>query len=300
VPASFLVISLISLTLVSATGVLAPVQAQAGNSVWTDRSAYGVGEVVTIHVSPPVMTGVGKWLIVWKPDYSSMRIDFQFQPDSEIADSATVTADQPGHWRVELWSWIVYPGAPETLLATCTFDVQDTTPIPAVTVNSKTIFNAQLSGPRVKVDRRCHVTPFSLELQQGKHKFTAPSSTYVAGVRYNFARWEDETGTVSTSKSLTYNVQPGMTLYAVYGPKQYKLTLNVKDASTRKLVVGATVEVTGTYPNQHFILTTDSRGKVTFNGIYAGQTLTITITKDEYQPFTTTIFLKRNTTYKAY
>jgi hypothetical protein len=178
---------------------------------------------------------------------------------------------------------------------------------PTVQVNSKTIFGDEFSGLRVKVERResghrrttTLATPFSVELQ-GLYKLTAPSSKSVNGVKYYFARWEDGSGTVvSTSKSLRYDVQYGTTLYAVYGPKQYKLTVYVKDTSTRKPVVGATVEVTGTYPNQHFILTTGSRGKVIFNSIYP-QTLTITITKDGYQPFTTTIILRRNTTYRVY
>jgi hypothetical protein len=181
-------------------------------------------------------------------------------------------------------------------------------PPTVVTVKSKNIFDKEFSGVRVKVEwresghrrTRTLATPFSLEMQ-GLRKFTAPSTVRVGGVQYRFAHWEDETGaTLSGSRSLSYNVQSGKTFYAVYGPKQYKLTVYVKDISTRKPVVGATVEVTGTYPDQHFTLTTNSRGKVIFNGIYGGQMLTITITKDGYQPFTTTIFITRNTTYRAY
>jgi hypothetical protein len=181
-------------------------------------------------------------------------------------------------------------------------------PMPVVTMKSKTIFHDEFSGVRVKVEwresghrrRTTLTTPFSVELL-GLYKFTAPSSTYVNGGKQYFERWEDESGGVlTTSKSLTYDVQSGKTFYAVYGPKQYKLTVYVKDIGTRKPVVGATVEVTGDYPNQHFILTTNSRGKVIFNGICARQWLTVTITKDGCQPFTVRIFFTRNTTYRAY
>jgi hypothetical protein len=287
--------------------VLAPAQAQGENSVWTDKSVYGVGEVVTMHISPPVMIGVGKWLIVWKPDDSWMRIDFQIQPGSEIADSATVTADQPGQWRVELWGQIVYPGATASLLATCTFEVHDTTPIPVVTVKSKTIFGDDFSGVRVKVEwresghrrTRTLATPFSLDPPaQGLYKFTATSTVRVGGVQYRFDHWDDETGTISGSRSLSYNVQSGKTLYAVYGPRKYTLTVEVKDLTTRAWVPGATVEVTQL--GHTYVGTTSSRGRVRFTGIYAGQPVTVTITKDGYQPFTTTITITRNRTYRAY
>jgi hypothetical protein len=178
-----------------------------------------------------------------------------------------------------------------------------------VTVKSKTIFGDEFSGVGVKIRwresgrmrTRTLSTPSSLDLQPGLYKFTAPSRVRVDGVSYRFARWEDETGaTLSGSTSLSYNLQSGKTFYAVYGPKQYKLTVYVKDVTTRKPVVGATVEITGDYPDQHFILTTNSRGKAVFNRIFGGQWLTVTIAKDGYQPLTVSIFFTRNTTHRAY
>jgi hypothetical protein len=268
---------------------------------------YGVGEVVTMHISPPVMTGVGKWLIVWKPDYSWARIDFQ--PGSEIADSATVTADQPGQWRVELWGQIVYPGEPATLLATCTFEVQDRTPIPVVTVRSKTIFDEEFSGVRVRVQwresghrrTRTLATAFSLDPSaQGLYKFTAPSTVRVGGVQYRFAHWEDETNTkVSGSRTLSYEVQPGKTLYAVYGPRQYRLTVEVRDTATRARVPGATVEVTQL--GQTYTAVTNSRGRAVIGGIYAGQTFTLKVfVNGELRYVKPDTVLTRNTTLRLY
>jgi len=285
--------------------VLAPGQAQGESSVWTDNSVYGVGEIVTIHISPPVMTGVGKWLIVWKPDDSWMRIDFQIPPGSEMADSATVTADQPGQWRVELWGQVVYPGPTASLLATCTFEVYDTTPIPVVTVASKTIFGDEFSGLGVKVERRqpghrlrtTLATPFSLELQ-GLCKFTAKSTTTVGAVRYRFAYWEDETGAIlSGSRTLYYDIQSAKTFYAVYGPRQYRLTVEVRNATGAR-VPGATVEVTQL--GQTYMAVTNSRGKSVIGGIYAGQPFSLRIIIDGSVRHQETLTITRNTRYSVY
>jgi hypothetical protein len=120
----------------------------------------------------------------------------------------------------------------------------------------------------------------------------------VDGVKYYFARWEDESGAVlSKSKSLTYEVKSGKTLSAVYGPKQYKLTVYVKDTSTRTPLAGAAVQVT--YMGQTLVATTNSRGRVVFAGIYAGQTFKLRIIIDGNMRYETTLTLTRNTTYRA-
>jgi hypothetical protein len=62
-------------------------------------------------------------------------------------------------------------------------------------------------------------------------------------VRYYFARWDDGAGNVlSGSKTLYYGVQSDGTIHAVYGPRQYRLTVELKVSGAR--VPGATVEVT--------------------------------------------------------
>jgi hypothetical protein len=164
-------------------------------------------------------------------------------------------------------------------------------------VRSNSILGMELSGIKVKVDRSYYSTPFSLGLQ-GKHKFKAPSTTFVDRVKYYFARWEGESGaTVSKSASFAYNVQSGKTLYAVYGPKQHKLTLYVNDLNARKAIPGATVQLS--YQGQSLEATTDTRGKVVFGGIYAGQPVTVTITMNGCQSCTTTLTLSRNTKYRV-
>jgi hypothetical protein len=170
---------------------------------------------------------------------------------------------------------------------TCTFRDENPAGLqPAV--KSKTIFGDEFSGVRVKVQwresrhmrTRTLSTPSSLDLQPGLYKFTAPSTARVNGVQYRFDHWEDETGAISGSRSLSYNVQSGKTLYAVYGPRKYTLTVEVKDLTTRAWVPGATVEVTQL--GHTYVGTTSSRGRVRFTGIYAGQPVTLTITKDGY------------------
>jgi hypothetical protein len=166
-------------------------------------------------------------------------------------------------------------------------------------VRSNSILGNELSGIRMKVGRSYRYTPFSLEGLHGVHRFTAPASTSVNGVKYYFVRWEDELGAVlSRNKSLTYDVKSGRTLYAVYGPKQYKLTVYVKDTSTRNPVAGATVQVI--YLGQTLVSTTNSRGKVVFAGIYAGQPFTLKITVNGEVRYQVTLTITRNTTHRAY
>jgi Zn-dependent metalloprotease len=169
-------------------------------------------------------------------------------------------------------------------------------------VRSKTIFGLEFSGVRVKVEgqqsgrrwRTTLATPFSLELQ-GPYKFTAPNTVRVGAVKYYFAGWEESGRIISTSKSMTYLVQPGKTLYAVYGPKQYKLTVEVKMSGAR--VPGATVEVTQL--GKTYTAVTNSRGKAIITGIYAGQPFSLKITVNGEVRYQVTLTITKNTTHRA-
>jgi hypothetical protein len=176
---------------------------------------------------------------------------------------------------------------------------------PPPQVKSKTIFDNEFSGVRVKVEwresghrrTRTLATPFSLDLRQGLYKFTAPSTVRVGGVQYRFAHWEDETRAIlSGSRTLSYNVQPGKTLYAVYGPRQYRLTVEVKVSGAR--VAGATVEVTQL--GHTYTAVTNSRGKAVIGGIYAGQPFNLKITINGIVRYERTLTITKNTTYRAY
>jgi subtilisin family serine protease len=185
------------------------------------------------------------------------------------------------------------------------FVVEPSTPM----VKSKTIFGDEFAGVRVKVEwresghrrRTTLPTPFSLELM-GQYKFTAPSTVRVGGVQYRFAHWEDEAGAIlSGSRTLSYDVQPGKTLYAVYGPRQYRLTVDVRD-STGARVPYATVEVEYVNPTigQRYTAVTNSRGRAVIRGIYAGQPFDLRIVVDGVERFHATLTITRNTTYRAY
>jgi hypothetical protein len=174
-------------------------------------------------------------------------------------------------------------------------------------LRSKTIFGDDLSGLRVKVEwresghrrRMTLVTPFSLDPSaQGLYKFTAPSTVRVGGVQYRFAHWEDETRAIlSGGRTLSYNVQPGKTLYVVFGPRQYRLTVDVKNATGAR-VAGATVEVT--MLGHTYTAVTNSRGKAIIRGIYAGQPFDLKITINGVVRYERTLTITRNTTHRAY
>jgi hypothetical protein len=85
-------------------------------------------------------------------------------------------------------------------------------------------------------------------------------------------------------------------LYAVYGPRQYRLTVEVKVSGAR--VAGATVEVTQL--GQTYTAVTNSRGKAVIGGIYAGQPFNLKITINGIIRYETTLTITRNTTYRAY
>jgi len=166
--------------------------------------------------------------------------------------------------------------------------------LPQVTVKSKSTLGTEFSGAKITVDKKYYMTPFSLMLQ-GKHSFTAPSSVTVSGVSYKFARWEDESGnTLSTRTSLSYTVQSSKTLYAVYSPPQYSVTVYGYDATTRKALSGASVYLDG-----NLVGTTGSRGYFVVEGVYPGAH-TFTIRMNGYLDYTTTITVSRSTTLKAY
>jgi hypothetical protein len=174
---------------------------------------------------------------------------------------------------------------------TCTITNDDV----RVTVKSKTpvkVADPEFSGVKVTVDRSSYATAFSLMLS-GTHTFKAPSTVKINGITYRFARWEDGRGTVvSTQTSLTHSIQTSKTLYAIYTPPYYTLTLYVYDKTTRKPIAGATVQLQGT-----FVGVTDSRGKLVLRGVYAG---TYELNIVTYARYTTTISVTKTTTYKAY
>jgi hypothetical protein len=166
--------------------------------------------------------------------------------------------------------------------------------LPQFTVKSKSTLGAEFSGAKITVDKKYYVTPFSLALQ-GKHSFTAPSSVTVSGVSYKFARWEDELGnTLSAGTLLSYTVESSNTLFAVYNPPQYSVTVYGYDATTRKALSGASVYLDG-----NLVGTTSSRGYLVVKGVYAGLH-TFTIRMSGYLDYTTTITVSRSTTLKAY
>jgi hypothetical protein len=166
---------------------------------------------------------------------------------------------------------------------------------PQVTVKSKSILGAEFSGARVKVDQSYYTTPFSLTLQ-GMHSFAAPSSVTIKRVTYTFVRWEDESGNaLSTTTSLSYSIQSSKTLYAVYSPPQYSVTIYAYDATSRKAVIAAA----SVYLDGKLVGTTDSRGSVVLKGIYPGAHA-LKIHKDGYVDYVTTISLSGSSTFRAY
>jgi hypothetical protein len=135
------------------------------------------------------------------------------------------------------------------------------------TVISKTSLGVEFRGVKVKVDRQYYVTPFSLALQdmRGKaHTFTAPSTVTVDRLTYRFLRWEDQRGRVLSTDTSMRSFTLGRTFYVVYEPPSYTLTVCVKDARTSKPVAGASV-----YLDSSFAGTTDSRGIVIIQKVYA-------------------------------
>jgi hypothetical protein len=132
-------------------------------------------------------------------------------------------------------------------VASCGFDVKEGPapgpgPLARVTINTKPTFSG---GVLIQVDGgQYYSTPFSLNLDMKSHSFYAPLwPSY--NTNYVFYRWEDQTGTVvSTSQTLTYNIQSGKTFYAVYrssGQTSFTLTVTVKDSTNGGAVSGATV-----------------------------------------------------------
>ena len=166
--------------------------------------------------------------------------------------------------------------------------------LPQVAVKSKSTLGAEFSGARITVDKKYYSTPFSLTLQ-GKHTFTAPSKVTVNGVSYTFTRWEDESGkALSTTTSFSYTIQSSKTLYTIYSSPQYSITVYANDAESRKAISGASVYLDG-----NLVGTTDSRGSLVLKNIYPG-VHALTIHKDGYVDYTTTINLSGSTTSRAY
>jgi hypothetical protein len=219
------------------------------------------------------------------------------QVGSGVSDSSgyasytySVSSPKTYSWNVRAEAQGYNPATSETWA----FTVQSPT-LSEVAVKSKTIFGAELSGVRVKVDRRNYATPFTLTLQSS-HTFTARGTATVKGVRYSFVEWRDENDAfVSAGLSFTYDVQSAKTFYAVYKPPQGTITVQLKDANTRKAVAGALVYLDGSAES---VGATDSSGRLVIREVYAG-THQLKITLDGYNPVEATIELKRNTRFRS-
>jgi hypothetical protein len=167
-----------------------------------------------------------------------------------------------------------------------------TTTSATITIDTKPTFRG---GVPIQVDGgRYYSTPFSLNLEKkGTHTFYAPlQPSYYTN--YVFYRWEDETGTViSTSQSLTYNVQSEKTFYAVYqssGQTGSTLTLSVTDLSSGRPIYGATVYLDGTQKG-----TTDFSGRLVITGVSRGSH-TITVKKTGYQDGSQWVYVQHDMT----
>jgi len=113
-------LALVLLILLPTIAIAAPVQAQTEFTIWTDKSAYDIGEAVTVHIQPPMRIGVHLWIVVWTPGGSQVRRDLSSGQDSITFSDATVTS---GEYKAELWGSVVVPNATPELLASCNFQV---------------------------------------------------------------------------------------------------------------------------------------------------------------------------------
>jgi ribosomal protein L21E len=87
-------------------------------TISTDKSAYNVGETVTVTIRPTPAIGVDYWLMITKPDSSQKRINL-----SSGQGTATFVAELPsGQDKVELWGQVSGTGTPQ-LFATVSFTV---------------------------------------------------------------------------------------------------------------------------------------------------------------------------------
>jgi hypothetical protein len=102
--------------------------------IWTDKEFYQVGDVVLIHIEPPVGGyGVGYGMFVLKPDGSNASVHLSPRYPAQNATYLIEPSDPAGLYRVELWGRVIYPGATPTLRAYCYFTVAQsstTNPIP--------------------------------------------------------------------------------------------------------------------------------------------------------------------------
>jgi PKD repeat protein len=108
-------IALISLAIVSESGI-SSVRASP-DRCWTDKSVYGIGEVVTISFE----TGGGTTyaLVIYKPDGTEVTDDLG-PLGSGVYSEQFQAGPPPGQRRVELVETL----PPEYVWATCYFDVQ--------------------------------------------------------------------------------------------------------------------------------------------------------------------------------
>lgn len=161
-----------------------------------------------------------------------------------------------------------------------------------VTVGAKTTFGDDFPGVKVKVDKKTYSTPFSLTLK-GAHTFTAPSKVR----KFTFLRWEDASGAlVSSARSFTSSIQSDTAFYAIYDPPRVSITFTVTDATTRKAIAGASVNIDGVASAS--TSTTGPYGKIVIREVYAG-TYHFTIRADGYNTLEKTISISKNTKQKV-
>jgi hypothetical protein len=184
-------------------------------------------------------------------------------------------------------------------VVTCTYT--DTKRAECVELKAISIFGEEISGVRVKLDGGCYYTSICLPLE-GKHKVTVGKTMRINGVKYTFLGWATDStpplDMIYTSTSISFDAQPGAAFYPVYAPAQYKLTVYVKVGG--KPITGATVQVDVPSTSQSFTMTTDKHGKVTFSGIYGGETLTLKVIINGDERYSASMTLKGNTTVKVY
>jgi hypothetical protein len=134
-------------------------------------------------------------------------------------------------------------------------------------------------------------TPFFIS--SGTHKFAAPSTILVSGLRYNFLGWRDPTGAVlSKSVTFTYNLQSVLT--AVYGLPTYTLTVLVYDSTTRAPLMSANVRL-----DTVLVGSTDSLGRLVIS-VEAGSHNLKIAKPTAYSAYTTTVNINSNIVLRVF
>lgn len=133
-----------------------PSSSQIGytHRIWTDKEFYQVGDVVLIHIQPPIARyGVGYGMFVLKPDGSNASAHLSPPYPIQNATYLIEVSDPAGSYRVELWGRVIYPGATPTLRAYCYFTVV-TNPIPEFSTSALPIITIMVMVAVVAARRR--------------------------------------------------------------------------------------------------------------------------------------------------